>query len=141
MVWAEPAREAARFAPLTFDGFWSVLYATANAAAWLGQADPEPWTSSCPEAALDLTEAVEELEWVDPTVAGNGAIDVGPVTPLDRYEDCLAQTAELIRDAVGFAAAMLGESDTRWEHAQLTAIARAVFLLARAYTRLTGTAM
>ena len=139
MLWAEPAREVIRSAPASLDGFWSVIYAAANAATWLGDGDPRRWDSSCLEAAMDLTEALGEIEWVDPTVAGSRTIDVGPVTPLDRFDDCLAQTAQLVREAVGFAVDLLGETSMRWEHRDLIAVSRAVTLLSRAYSRLTGT--
>jgi hypothetical protein len=139
LLWAEPARQLIRSAPPSLDGFWSVIYVAANAATWLGESDPRRWDSSCLEAALDLSEALGEIEWVDPAVVAGATVDLGPVTPLDSFDDCLAQTAQLVREAVGFAVGLLGESPIRWEHRDLIAVSRAVTLLSRAYTRLTGT--
>jgi hypothetical protein len=143
VLWAEPARDLIGGLPPTLGGFWSAIHATLLASTWLGESDPRRWDTTCVEAAVDLGEALSELEWVDPTLpAGAPTVDLGPVTPLDDFDTCLALTAELMRDCVALAVRLLEHAgEARLEVDGLVAVSRAVTLLSRAHARLTGTLM
>jgi hypothetical protein len=141
VLWAEPARDLIGRLPPTLPGLWAGIHATLLATTWLGESDPRRWDTTCMEGALDLGEALGELEWVDPALPVDApTVDLGPVTPLDDFDTCLASTAELMCDCVALAIRLLERpGDAHLEVGGLVAVSRAVTLLSRAHLRLTGT--
>jgi hypothetical protein len=138
LLWAEPARTVVAEAPPALEGLWSAIYAAENAALWLALADPAVGDPRCSEAAADLCEALGELEWVQPDVMAGAVIDLGPVTPLDDFGVCLAQTAGVLRGIVELAGEVVGVGGEHLGVSELVAVSRAVHLVANAYRRLTG---
>jgi hypothetical protein len=137
LLWAEPERVVVQQASPGLPGLWSALCVAQNAALWLAMSDPAVGDPRCSEAAADLTEAMGELEWVDPAVVGGEVVELGPVTPLDDFAVCLAQTAELLRSIVGLAGTVIRHGEEPGV-AEMVAISRTVHLVAAAYRRLTG---
>jgi hypothetical protein len=141
MLWAQPARTLIASSTIGMAGFWSAVYAAQNAVLWLGVSDPRRWDISCTEAAMDLAEALSDLEWVSPWLAAGEGVDLGPVTPLDDFDSCVRQTAGLLRATVELAARMLASPEVELDIPELLAVSRAVHLVSDAHVRLTGSLM
>lgn len=141
--WAEPAR--LMVARLVHDpgvaglpGLWSLAKAAQRAALLVALDLSADADLSMTHVAMDLAEALEELEWSDPAIAaGAVALDLGdpPAAP----EECREVIASLLVGALEVAATALrapagGASST----AEILMLARVVHLLTAAHLRVVG---
>jgi hypothetical protein len=118
-------------------GIWSLAKAAQRATLGLAAdplADPD---LSMTQAAMDLGELLEELEWSDPAVVTRSvSVDLGD--PSDDPVACRLVVASLLVGALEVTAAALrapaGESST----AQVLMLARVVHLLTSAHLRVVG---
>ena len=78
MLWVQPARELLAEAEPGMPAVWSAVFAAQNAALWLEASNPDAGDSSTTEASMDLTEALSELEWVQPWLAAGDVVDPAP---------------------------------------------------------------
>jgi hypothetical protein len=140
--WAEPARLIVERLLLDvaadgLSGLWSLAKAAQRATLRLAldpYADPD---LSMAQAAMDLGELLEELEWSDPAVVTRSvSVDLGD--PPDEPVACRQVIASLLVGALELTAAALrapaGESST----AQILMLARVVHLLTSAHLRVVG---
>jgi hypothetical protein len=93
---------------------------------------------SMTHAAMDLAEALEELEWSDPAIAMLAvALDLGdpPAVP----EECRAVIASLLVGALEVtAAALRAPAGQESSTAEILMLARVVHLLTSAHLRVVG---
>ena len=140
-LWVQPAHELLEDAEPGMPAVWSAVFAAQNAALWLEASNPDVGDSSTTEASMDLTEALSELEWVQPWLAAGDVVDLGPVASPDEYELCVLQAAELVRAAVEQTVRMLAAPEVELTVPELVSLSRAVKLLSDAHVRLTGRLM
>jgi len=80
--WTEPARELVDRLGAGMDALWALLFAAQHGALRLALVVPLDDDPSLTEAAVDLGEALEELEWVRPQLPSGGlAVGLGPAPP------------------------------------------------------------
>jgi hypothetical protein len=82
--WTEPARELMDRLGAGMDELWALLFAAQSGALQLALVVALDDDRSVTEAAVDLGQALEGLEWVRPQLPSGGpAVDLGPA----RFED------------------------------------------------------
>jgi hypothetical protein len=137
--WAEPARlMVERFVDAgayELSGLWSLTKAAQQASLRLALDPAVDFDLSMTHAAMDLAEALDELEWSDPAVAAVAvALDLGdpPTVP----KGCREVIASLLVGALEITAAALraptGEGSST---AEILMLARVVHLLTSAHLR------
>jgi len=136
--WTEPARELVGRLGAGMDALWALLFAAQHGALQLALVVALGDDRSLTEAAVDLGEALEELEWVRPQLTSGGlAVDLGPAPPQD-VPACRAGIAALLTAAVEVVAAMLRAHTEELDTPEVLAVARAVTLVGSAPVHLTG---
>jgi hypothetical protein len=130
--WTEPARELMDRLGAGMDELWALLFAAQSGALQLALVVALDDDRSVTEAAVDLGQALEGLEWVRPQLPSGGpAVDLGPA----RFEDvpaCRAGIAGLLTAAVEVVVSMLREHTEELDTPELLAVARAVTLVGSA---------
>src|SRR5450830_183195 len=107
-TWDETAKVLVERADADWEGIWTLTYAAERATADLGVVVPMADAVELTYAAMDLSEAHEELEWVRPDLPARcPAVTVGPPDPLDA-EVARDAIARLITAALARAEALLG---------------------------------
>jgi len=134
--WLEPAKRIADVAA-GWDGLWCLLVTARREALALavlpGLDDDLRFT----EAALDLREAVEELEWLHPDLPLRAVTVEFGDAPLDKVNACRTAVTGLLTAALATARqlnSLPGELNT----AAVLALARVSQLAASAHRRVTG---
>ena len=141
--WTEPAR--LMIERLVVDagahelsGLWSLTKAAQQAALRLALDPAVDSDLSMTHAAMDLAEALEELEWSDPAICSVAvALDLGD--PPEDSGQCREVIASLLVGALEVTAAALrapaGEESST---AEILMLARVVHLLTSAHLRVVG---
>ena len=88
--------------------------------------------------ALDLAEAVEELEWARPELAAHGASLDLILIPDGDLAQGRAALAGLLRVALGMTAGLLRDPEQPLDTAELLAVSRVVTLVGTAHVGTTG---
>jgi hypothetical protein len=109
-------------------GLWSLVFAAQHGALRLALDRGLDGDLSLTLAAMDLGEALEDLEW---------AVDLGPA-PADAVSDCRAAITELLAGGLDVAADMLRDSAQDLDTPDVLCLARVVHLLSNAHLRVTG---
>ena len=138
VLWMQPARVLVDRLDHGLAGLWSLTYAAQHGALRLALDRDVDGDLSLTLAAMDLGEALEDLEWAHPdlpTVAV--AVDLGPV-PADAVSDCRAALAVLATGGLDMAAEVLRDAPTELDTPDVLCLARTVHLLSNAYLRVTG---
>jgi hypothetical protein len=119
-------------------GLWSLTKAAQQAALRLALDPAVDADLSMTHAAMDLAEALEELEWSDPAVAA-GAVVLDLGEPPEYSGQCREVIASLLVGALETTAAALrapeGEASST---AEILMLARVVHLLTSAHLRVVG---
>jgi hypothetical protein len=141
--WAEPARLMVERLLLDvgasqLSGLWSLTKAAQQVALRLALDPAVDSDLSMTHAAMDLAEALEELEWSDPAIAAVAvALDLGD--PPEDSVQCRDVIASLLVGALEMTAAALrapaGEAAST---AEILMLARVVHLLTAAHLRVVG---
>jgi hypothetical protein len=132
-------RQAERLAGVAtgWEGLWSVLVTARRAALALAMLPGLDDDLTFTEGALDLREAVEELEWLHPGLPLRAvSVDLGDA-PLDQVNACRTAVGGLLTAVLAEARRLNrlpGELDTP----QVLALARVSQLAASAHRRVTG---
>jgi len=135
--WIEPARRLAD-GTAGWDGLWSLLFTARRAVLHLallpGLDDDLVFT----EAALDLREAVEELEWVHGDLPLRAAaVDLGEA-PLDQVSACGAAVTGLLAAALDTVGRLRGTAAGDVDTPEMLALGRVSQLAASAHLRVAG---
>jgi hypothetical protein len=120
------------------DALWAVLFAAQTGALLLSLAGPLVDEQPLSAVALDLAEAVEELEWVHPELAARGvAVDLAPIPAgdLSQGRDALAG---LQRVGLDLATRLLRDPGEQLDTSALLAVSRVVTLIGTAHVGTTG---
>jgi hypothetical protein len=132
-------RQAERLAGVAtgWEGLWSVLVTARRAALALAMLPGLDDDLTFTEGALDLREAVEELEWLHPGLPLRAvSVDLGDA-PLDQVNACRTALCGLLSGAQNEGRrlnGLVGELNT----AEVLVLARVSQLVASAYRRVTG---
>ena len=140
--WTVPARVLVAQLDRGIEGLWSLVYAAQVGALQLalcrgldGGADGD---LALTLAAMDLGEAIEELEWHHPDLpVVAAAVDLGPAPP-DGLADCHLAVAELLVAALGVVTDLLRDPEEPLGTGEVLYLARIVHLLTNAHVRVTG---
>jgi len=138
VLWMQPAQVLVDRLDHGLAGLWSLTYAAQHGALRLDLDRDVDGDLSLTLAAMDLGEALEDLEWAYPdlpTVAV--AVDLGPV-PADAVSDCRAALAVLATGGLDMAAEVLRDPSQELDTPDVLCLARVVHLLSNAYLRVTG---
>ena len=120
------------------DALWAVLFAAQTAALLLSLAGPLVDEQPLSAVAMDLAEAVEELEWARPELAAHGlSLDLAPLPDGDLAQG-RAALAGLLRVALGMTAGLLRDPEQPLDTAELLAVSRVVTLVGTAHVGTTG---
>jgi hypothetical protein len=138
VLWTQPARVLVDGLDGGFEGLWSLVFAAQHGALRLALDRGMDDDLSLTLAAMDLGEALEDLEWAHPDLPAVAvALDLGPV-PADAVSDCRAAIAELLAGALDVAAEVLRDSSQDLDTPDVLCLARVVHLLSNAHLRVTG---
>lgn len=119
------------------EGLWSLIYAAQRGVLRLALDPHLDRDLSLTYAAIDLGEAVGELEWAYPQLpARSPAVDLGPVSAA-RAEECRETLAALLSRALEVAAGIVCE-DRDLGSAEALAVTRVIHLITSAHDRITG---
>ena len=134
--WRQPAQVlVARCAGM--EGLWSLIYAAQHGVLRLALDPYLDRDLSLTYAAIDLGEAIGELEWTYPQLpATSPAVDLGPASA-DRAEECREALAALLSRALEVTAGIVRD-DHGLDSADALAVARVIHLLTSAHDRITG---
>ena len=136
--WTEPTHELVDRLGVRMDALWSLIYAAQSGALRLALVEPLDEDLSLTAVGMDLAEALSELEWVRPELAGcSVAFDPGPA-PLDEVTACRASITGLLAAAVDVIVGLLRRQGEELDTPDVLAVARVAHLLGSAYTRVTG---
>lgn len=138
VLWTQPARVLVDGVDGGLAGLWSLVFAAQHGALRLALDRGLDSDLSLTLAAMDLGEALEDLEWAHPDLPTVGvAVDLGPV-PADAVSDCRAAMAVLLAGGLDVAADVLRDSSQDLDTSDVLCLARVVHLLSKAHMRLTG---
>jgi len=136
--WTVPARVLVERLDDGLDALWSLVYAAQIGTLHLAVKPELDADLSLTQAAMDLGEAVEELEWAHPDLpAGAVAVDLGPAPP-GGVTDCRAALGVLLVGALDVSARLLRDPARQLDTPEVLCLARVVHLLANAHVRATG---
>ena len=136
--WTVPARVLVAQLDRGIEGLWSLVYAAQVGALQLALGRGLDGDLALTLAAMDLGEAIEELEWHHPDFpAVAAAVDLGPA-PSDGLADCREAFTELLAAALDTAAGLLRDPDQPLDTTEVLYLARIVHLLTNAHLRVTG---
>jgi len=120
------------------EGLWSLVFAAQNGALRLAQDRELDGDLSLTLAAMELGEALEELEWTDPELpAVATSLVLGPAPP-DELADCRAAVGVLLVGALEAAARLLRDQHEDLGTPEVLCLARVVHLLSGAQLRIAG---
>ena len=140
--WTEPARELVDRLGVGLDALWAMVFTAQIGALQLALIDPLDGDMVLTDAATQLAEALEELEWVRPELTlGGMSIDLGPV-PWDDLIDYRSNISGLLAAAIDVIAELLRTSapggSSRLDPGELLAVTRVVHLVSGAYQLVIG---
>ena len=119
------------------EGLWSLIYAAQRGVLRLALDPHLDRDLSLTYAAIDLGEAIGELEWAYPQLpATSPAVDLGPASAA-RVKDCREALAALLNRALEVAAGIVCD-DLDMDSVDALAVARVIHLLTSAHDRITG---
>lgn len=128
-----PARVLIERVSADLGGLWSLLYAAELTVLRVGS-EPGRLDAGAVTAAMDLRQAVEELEWFHPDLGtGAAALDLAPVT---GPEGSRVVVEDLLNAALGITSVLVTDPDLAVEDVLL--LARVVALIVAAHQHLTG---
>lgn len=134
--WTEPARELVDRLGPGMDALWSLVFSAQAGALSLATVEPLDEDFALSEAAMDLADALGELEWACPELTAVAVtVDLGPPC----WDDVIAYReaiAGLLAAAIDVVAALLRDEDL--DIPDVLALARVVHLVSSAYQRVTG---
>jgi len=120
------------------EGLWSLVFAAQNGALRLAQDRELDGDLSLTLAAMELGEALEELEWTDPGLpAASISLVLGPA-PADEVADCRAAVGVLLGGALEATARLLRDQNRALGTPEVLCLARVVHLLSGAQLRIAG---
>lgn len=135
-LWTGPARVLVDRAAPDLAGLWSLLFAAQRGALRLALDPRVDRDLSLTLAAMDLGEALEELEWCHPDLSdGAVALDLGPI-PYGATDDCRRAIGELLAGALSRTVDTLRRSGPDLPSGDVLCLARVVHLLSSALGRL-----
>lgn len=138
VLWTQPARVLVEGLDHGLAGLWSLVYAAQHGALRLVLDRDVDGDLSLTFVAMDLSEALEDLEWAHPDLpAAAVAVDFGPV-PADAVSDCRAAVSVLVAGGLDMAAGVLRDPSLDLDTPDVLCLARVVHLLSNAYLRVTG---
>lgn len=138
VLWTRPARVLVAELGASLGDLWSLVFAAQRGALRLALDRGLDGDLSLTLAAMDLGEALEDLEWAHPGLpAVSVAVDLGPV-PVDGVRDCLNAIAVLLAGGLDVAADLLRGSARDLDTPDVLCLARVVHLLSSAHVRVTG---
>ena len=140
--WTVPARVLVAQLDRGIEGLWSLVYAAQvdglQLALGRGLSGGADGDLALALAAMDLGEAIEELEWHYPDLpVVAAAVDLGPAPP-DGLADCRVAVAELLVAAFDLVAGLLRDPEEPLETTEVLYLARIVHRLTNAHLRVTG---
>ena len=138
VLWTRPARVLVDGLDGGLAGLWSLVFAAQHGALRLALDRGLDGDLSLTLAAMDLGEALEDLEWAHPDLPAVAvAVDLGPV-PADAVSDCRAAITKLLAGGLDVAADVLRDSSQELDTPDVLCLARVVHLLSNAHLRVTG---
>jgi len=139
IAWSGPARRLARDLPdRGVAGLWALLHTAELAVLQLALLPGLNDDLRLTEAAFDLQEAVEELEWLHPDLPLRAtAVNLGEA-PLDQVGACRAAVAGLLLAALDAVARLLSTAGAELDTPEVLALARVCQLAGSAHLRVTG---
>ena len=138
VIWDESARAAVARLGVGIEAVWAVLFTAQHAALTLALATPLGDEGSLTVAAMDLGEALGELEWVGPDLTTAGTvIDLGDISGAG-VEECRSALAGLLRMGIEAVLAALQDPAGGASTPELLALARTTTLLGQAHVHVTG---
>jgi hypothetical protein len=138
VLWTRPACLLVDRLGPGFEGLWSLVYAAQHGALRLALDRQADGDLSLTLAAMDLGEALEELEWAHPQLPAIAvAVDLGPV-PADSVADCRAAVAVLLTGELKTTTGLLRDPSDDVGTPEILCLARIVHLLTNAHLRITG---
>ena len=145
--WTEPARELVDRLGVGIDALWALVFTAQIGALQLALIDPLDGDLYLTDAANQLADALEELEWARPELTTGGmSIDLGPV-PWDDLIAYRSNISGLLAAAIDVIAELLRNNtpagkhipgNPRLEAAELLALAHIVQLVSSAYQLVIG---
>lgn len=118
------------------EGLWSLIYAAQHGVLRLALDPHLDRDLSLTYAAIDLGEAIGELEWIHPQLpATSPAVDLGSASAA-RAEECRQALAALLSRALEVAGGIVRD-DRDLPTADVLAVARVTHLLTSAHDRIT----
>jgi hypothetical protein len=130
--WVDPARELVDRLGVGLEALWSLIFSAQVGALQLATVEPLDRDFALSQAGLGLADALAELEWLRPELAGGVAVDLGQVP----WNDVIAyrETVQgLLAAALQVTADLLRSEQL--ETADLFALARVVHLIGAAHQR------
>jgi hypothetical protein len=139
VTWSEPARVLATGLPgRGLAGLWVLLHTAELAALRMVLLPALDDDLAFTDAALELREAVEELEWLHPDLPLRAsAVDFG-AAPLDQVGASRAAVAGLLVAALDTVGRLLGTATAELDTPELLALGRVCQLAGSAHRRVTG---
>lgn len=136
--WTGPARELVDRLGAGVDALWSLAYSAQSGALRLATVEPLDEDFALSEAAMDLADALGEIEWARPELTGVAiTVDLGPPCWDDviAYRDAIAG---LLAAAIDVVVALLRDPAEELDTPDVLALARVVHLVGSAHQRVTG---
>lgn len=135
--WASPVTAMLQRLGPGLPGIWALLWATEIGALQLVCLPDIPSDRQLTEAAWDLAEAREDLEWAAPELLTTGVAVTLESPGNSDVPGCRQQLAALLRAGLDLTTAMQSEPG-RYDVDVILALARATSLMATAHQRLIG---
>jgi len=137
--WTEPAGRLAESLPdRGLAGLWALLHTAELAVLQMALLPGLNDDLALTEAALDLQEAVEELEWLHADLPLRAsAVNLGEA-PLDQVGACRAAVAGLLLAALDTVWRLLPTAQVELDTPEVLAVGRVCQLAGRAHLRVTG---
>ena len=138
VLWTEPAQVLVDRLEADLVGLWSLTYAAQHGTLQLALDPGLDRDLSLTLTAMDLGDALEDLEWTHPDLPTAAvALDLGPA-PAAAVGDCRAAIALLLIGGLNIAAHVLRVLSHDLDTPDVLCLARVVHLLGRAHLRVTG---
>jgi hypothetical protein len=119
------------------EGLWSLIYAAQRGVLRLALDPHLDRDLSLTYAAIDLGEAIGELEWAYPQLpATSPAVDLGAASSA-RVDECREALAALLSRALELAAEIVRDGNDL-DTADALAVARVIHLITSAHDRIAG---
>ena len=137
-TWVAPARTLVESLDGGLPALWSLAYAAQRGTLLLAQQVGTDLDLSLTLAAMDLGEALEELEWAHPELpAVSVALDLGSLPGQDRGS-CADAIGLLLAGGLEVAAQLLRDPWEDLDTAEVLRVARVVHLLTNGHVRVAG---